>query len=80
VKLFSEKPVSEWAEILDNVDLPIVKEITFAALLTTISGLLLPQFIHYYFIKKLAYAIIPNIPLASITDADFVVNNYLPEL
>lgn len=80
VKMFSEKPVPEWAEILDTADLPHVFFITFAALLSTVGGLLLPWFVNYFIIDKLAYAIIPTLPGASTADADFVVKEYLPEL
>ena len=43
--MFSEKPVPEWAEILDTADLPHVYFITFAALIATGFSLVFPWFI-----------------------------------
>lgn len=72
--MFSDEPVQNWAEILDEADLPHVYFITFAALISTIFSIVLPWFITQFAISKLAYGIIPK------EDADFVVNQYLPEL
>lgn len=72
--MFNDKPVDDWAEVLDNADLPHVYFITFAALLSTISSITLPWFVTQFAITKLAYGIIPK------EDADFVVLQYLPEL
>lgn len=72
--MFSEKKVDEWAQELDTADLPHVYFITFAALLSTSFSLMLPWFLVQWIVGKLAYAIIPK------EDADFIVNDYLPEL
>jgi hypothetical protein len=40
--MFSDKPVGEWAEVLDNADLPHIYYITFAALISTIFSMVLP--------------------------------------
>jgi hypothetical protein len=72
--MFSEKPVDEWAEVLDTADLPHVYFITFAALLSSIFSIVLPWMVTQFVITKLAYMIIPK------EDADFIVLQYLPEL
>ena len=74
VNMFSEKEVPEWAEILDDADLPHVYFITFAALIATGFSLVLPWTLTYYAIKFLAGVLIPK------EDAAFVVDHYLPEL
>ena len=40
--MFTDEPVSEWAEILDKADLPHVYFITFAAVASTFFSLVLP--------------------------------------
>lgn len=72
--MFSEKKVDEWAKELDTADLPHIYFITFAALVSTCLSLLLPWFLVQWGVNLLAYAIIPK------EDADFIVNDYLPEL
>jgi hypothetical protein len=67
VQMFTNEPVSEWAEILDNADLPHVYFITFAALISTCFSIVLPWSLTQWSITKLAYLIIPE------EDADFVV-------
>lgn len=42
VDMFTEKPVPEWAEILDTADLPHVYYITFAATIGLMFSLVLP--------------------------------------
>jgi hypothetical protein len=72
--MFSNEPVQNWAQILDEADLPHVYFITFAALLSSIFSVVLPWFVTQFVITKLAYLIIPT------EDADFIVKQYLPEL
>jgi len=67
VNMFSEKPVGEWAEVLDNADLPHVYFITFAALIATVFSMIVPWTACYWLIRELAYLIIPK------EDADFIV-------
>lgn len=74
VTMFSDKPVDEWAEVLDTADLPHVYFITFAALISTIFSMLLPWELTKITISFLANAIIPK------EDADFITDKYLPEL
>lgn len=59
VAMFSDQPVDEWAQILDESDLPHDYMVTFAALLATIFSLVFPWFITSHLITSLAYAIIP---------------------
>jgi hypothetical protein len=59
VTMFSEKPVDQWAEVLDTADLPHVYFITFAALASTIFSISLPWIISQFVISKLVYLIIP---------------------
>ena len=74
VKMFSEKSVPEWAEILDTADLPHVYFVTFAALISTCFSLIFPWFITEMAISLLAKALIPA------ENAAFVIDHYLPEL
>ena len=74
VRMFSEKHVDEWAEVLDTADLPHVYYITFAAILSTTFSLIFPWLFTQFLIELLAYFLIPE------EDADFVVQKYLPEL
>ena len=55
VQMFTNEPVSEWAEILDNADLPHVYFITFAALISTVFSIVLPWTLTQWSITKLAY-------------------------
>jgi len=73
-KMFSEKEVPEWAEFLDNADLPHVYFITFAALIATGVSLVFPWFITQFVISKLCSVLVP--PDA----AAFIDDHYLPEL
>ena len=74
VKMFSEKEVPQWAELLDNADLPHVYFITFAALIATGFSLMFPWFITQFVISKLCSVLIPA------DAASFIDNHYLPEL
>jgi hypothetical protein len=65
--MFSDKPVGEWAEVLDDADLPHIYYITFAALISTIFSMIFPWTVTYWAIRELAYLIIPK------ENADFVV-------
>ena len=58
VKMFTEKPVPEWAAILDNADLPHGYEQTFAAFISTAASLMLPYPVTHFVINKLAHALI----------------------
>lgn len=68
VKMFYEKPVPQWAKVLDTTDLPHQYEMTFAGLLSTAFGLMLPWSVTVYAITKLAYALIDD------DQADFITN------
>lgn len=59
VTMFYEKPVDEWAQVLDTADLPHVYFITFAAIIATTFSLLMPFSICSYVIKLLSNALIP---------------------
>lgn len=74
VKMFSEKEVPQWAELLDDADLPHVYFITFAALIATGFSLVLPWFITQFVISKLCSVLVPA------DSAAFIDNHYLPEL
>jgi hypothetical protein len=45
VTMFSQKPVDEWAQVLDQADLPHIYFITFAALISTCFSLVMPWFL-----------------------------------
>jgi len=75
VKMFSEKEVPQWAELLDNADLPHVYYITFAALIATGFSLMFPWFITQFLVSKLCGILIPDE-----TSAKFVDEHFLPEL
>jgi len=75
VRMFSEKEVPQWAEIMDDADLPHVYFITFAALIATGFSLMFPWFITKFIISKLAAALIPDE-----TSAKFIDDHYMPEL
>jgi len=74
VKMFSEKEVPQWAQLLDEADLPHVYFITFAALIVTGFSLMFPWFVTEFIAKKLCSVLIPADAYAFITD------HYLPEL
>ena len=74
VTMFYEKPVTEWAQVLDTVDLPHVYFITFAALISTVFSLTMPFWIASWLITLLSDAIIPK------EAAQFIQGHYLPEL
>jgi len=74
VKMFYEKPVYEWAEVLDTCDLPHVYYITFAALVGTGFSLVMPWDFCNWLIGVLCDITIPK------EDATFIKEKYLPEL
>ena len=74
VKMFSEKEVPQWAQLLDEADLPHVYFITFAALVATTFSLIFPWFITEFLISKLSSALIPA------DSAKFIDDHFLPEL
>jgi len=43
-KMFSDKPASEWAMTLSNIDMPTDYLMTFTAIVGTVGSLLLPWF------------------------------------
>lgn len=74
VTMFYEKPVTEWAEVLDTCDIPHDYFITFAALVSTIVSMMLPFFLTNLVISFLSNALIPK------EDALFITEHYLPAL
>lgn len=75
VTMFYEKPVFQWAEVLDTADLPHVYYRTFAALISTAMALILNEFaIVTFIISFLVHILIPKV------DAEFITDHYLPEL
>jgi len=72
--MFSEKAVPEWAQILDDADLPHEYFITFAAMIATGFSLVFPWTIVYFMIKHLTLALCPK------EAAMFIIDHYLPEL
>lgn len=66
--------MTEWAEQLNTMDLPLDYFITFACIVANIVNLLFPYFITFNLISFLAYKLIGK------EDADFIVNEYMPEL
>ena len=73
-KGFKDEPVSNWGEIIDTAEYPHEYMMTFAAMVALILTLCLPWPVVTVLINKLAYALIPA------SDADFIVDQYLPEL
>jgi len=73
-RMFSEKEVPQWAEFLDNADLPHVYFITFAAMIATGVSLVFPWFVTQFVISKLCSVLVP--PEA----AAFIDDHFLPEL
>jgi hypothetical protein len=74
VLMFTNEPVTQWAEILDKADLPHDYFITFAAIISTVFSLVMPWFLVEFSITQLANLLIPK------DDAAFIINQYLPEL
>lgn len=75
-QLLLNKPVTEWAQVLNSLDLPDGKEyyITFAAILATFSSILFPWIaVEMFFKEVVPIALTPK-------DAAFVLNDYLPAL
>jgi len=75
-QLLLNKPVTEWAQVLNSLDLPDGKEyyITFAAILATFSSTIFPWFaVEMFFKEVVPIALTPK-------DAAFVLNDYLPAL
>ena len=74
VTMFYEKPVTEWAEVLDTCDISHDYYITFAAIFSTVASLLLPFFAVELVINKLCGFLLPA------SDAAFIKNEYLVAL
>lgn len=72
--MFYEKPVTEWAEVLDTCDIPHVYFITFAAIISTVFSIMLPFAIVEPIINGLCSVLIPK------DSADFIKDEYLPAL
>lgn len=77
--MFSEKEVPEWAQILDDADLPHVYYITFSGIFTLFFSLVFPWTITYYLSKFLVSHIIPKADGGEEAIA-FVIDHFLPEL
>jgi hypothetical protein len=73
MKMFSEKPISEWAEVLDKFDLPHDYEITFTAFSVKIFFLFMPEIVAY----NVAYGITHLV--LNPEQASYVILQYLPE-
>jgi len=74
ILMFTEKPVAEWAGILDTCDIPHNYFITFAAIITTIVSLLLPWSLTNYAMET----ILPKVLKDDVSS--FMLDQYLPEL
>ena len=72
--MFADKPVTEWSQTLEDLDVPHSYFLTFAAFIASISAILLPWAVVDTVIPKLAHVLIP--PDAS----EFLINDYMPEL
>jgi hypothetical protein len=75
VRMFSEKEVPQWAEVLDDADLPHVYYITFAALIATVLSLIFPWVMVKFIASHLCAILIPDE-----TSAKFIDDHFLPEL
>jgi hypothetical protein len=75
VTMFYEKPVFQWAQVLDTADLPHVYYRTFAALISTGLALIIPSYaVVTFIISALVHILIPK------EDAEFITKDYLPAL
>jgi len=74
VEMFLTTPVDQWSEELDTCDIPHDYFITFAALISTGTSLVLPFKYTTIGISALAKFLIPK------DDADFIIFKYLPRL
>jgi len=74
VKMFSEKSPPQWAQLLDEADLPHIYFITFAAMVATGFSLVFPWWATHWIITKLCSVLIPA------DSAAFIGDHYLPEL
>lgn len=72
--MFSQKNVTEWAEVLDTADIPHDYFITFAAIASTGFSLVMPFTYCTIIISALVKFIIPE------DDANFIIYKYLPRL
>ena len=71
-RTFSEKPVPEWAEVVNDGDYPKDMFVNFGCLVSTVCNVLLPEFISDRLMKVMAFN------LLSAESADFVYNKYNP--
>lgn len=73
VEMFYQKPVPEWADVMDTAAFPHDYYTTFSAFVTTILGIALPWSLVEVIIPFLVNKIVPGAP------ADFIINHYMPE-
>lgn len=73
--MFSEKDVSDWAEYLDNIDLPVDYEISLVCFVTSAIAVMLPWPVAYFLIY-----IFTTIALPQKEWWNFVMIKYIPEL
>lgn len=58
IKMFSEKEISEWAEVLDKFDLPHDYEITFTATASMAFFVMFPEIIAYNIVYGIAHTVL----------------------
>lgn len=73
-KTFSEQPVPEWAEVVNNGDYAKDMFVNFGCLVSTVCNVLLPEYVSDRLMKFLAFN------LLSAKSADFVYNKYNPNI
>lgn len=72
--MFTNKPVVEWAETLNTMDIPLDYYLTFSAIVGTVVVIIFPYILAYELMSFLTYSIIGQ------ESADFICLQYLPEL
>ena len=72
--MFADKPVEDWSQTLEDLDVPHSYFLTFAAFIASVSAILLPWAVVGTVIPMLAKSLIP-------ADASaFLIDDYMPEL
>jgi hypothetical protein len=56
--MFSFKEVTEWAKVLNTMDIPLDYYLTYAAIVSTISVIIFPYQLAYNIMSYLTYSII----------------------
>lgn len=74
MEMFYEKPITEWSETLNNLEIEAEYFITFGALASTIICLSFPKLIASFMTKTLINLILPA------DNAEYLINVYLPVL